>query len=311
MSSAFNTGIIGFGMSARVFHAPFLITNPKYKWTAVVERNSNHAQSFYPSIKTYRSFEELVNDAGIELIIITTPNETHFPYAKQAMLSGKHVVVEKPFTITSEEAEELINISKQTKKILSVYHNRRYTSDFLTIKEVIDNNLLGEIAEFESRFDRYRREAKANAWREKPLPGSGVLYDLGPHLIDQALCLFGLPKFISADIRHQRPHAVADDYFDIQLDYGFTKVRLHAGMLVRQPGPRYMIHGTKGSFIKYGDDPQEAALKKGATPGGADWGKEKEEDYGLLHTEINNEAVKEIKPSKQGNYGTMIIFTKR
>jgi scyllo-inositol 2-dehydrogenase (NADP+) len=303
LSASLNIGIIGFGMSARVFHAPFLINNPKYKWTAVVERTSNNAVAFYPPVKTYRTADEIFNDASVDIIVITTPNETHFPYAKQALLCGKHAVVEKPFTITTAEAKELIELSHQTKKILSVYHNRRYVSDFLTIKEILEKKLLGDIAEFESHFDRFRPDAKPNAWREKPSPGSGVLYDLGPHLIDQALYLFGLPKFITADIKMQRPHAVADDYFDIRLDYDFTKVILHAGMLVREPGPRYMIHGTNGSFIKYGDDPQETALKNGAMPNTPNWGMEDEKDYGLLHTGLDGKIIKEKIKSAAGNFG--------
>jgi scyllo-inositol 2-dehydrogenase (NADP+) len=243
----------------------------------------------------------------IELVIITTPNETHFSFAEQALLKGKHVVLEKPLTITSKEALKLIEIAKTQNRILTVYQNRRYVSDFITIKEILGKKLLGEVHEFESHFDRYRPEAKVGAWREESGPGNGIFYDLGPHLIDQALYLFGLPKNITADIRLQRPHARADDYFDIRLDYGFLKVILKGGMLVREPGPRYMIHGTKGSFIKYGEDPQEALLKQGVLPISPDWGSEKEEHYGLLHTDIDEQDTKMKYPSLQGNYGLFYI----
>ena len=303
MQPVLNTCIVGFGMSGKTFHAPFLLTNPGYKWTSVVERNTNNAEAFKPGIKTFRNFDDAINEPAIDLIIITTPNETHFPFAKKALLTGKHVVVEKPFTNTSAEALELIELSKNTNKILSVYQNRRYVADFLTIKEIINNNLLGEIVEFEGHFDRYRPEPKPNAWREEQKIGSGILYDLGSHLIDQALCLFGLPKYIMADIRLQRPHAKTDDYFDIQLDYGFTKVILKAGMLVREAGPRYIIHGIKGSFIKYGEDPQEAALKNGFIPNDENWGKEPASNYGLIHTEKDGEIIKQTVESKAGNFG--------
>lgn len=303
MATAINTCIIGFGISARVFHAPFLVNNPLYNWTAVVERTTNNAQVLKPDIKTYRSLEEALTDTKLDLFIITSPNETHYPFAKKILESGRHVVIEKPFTITSEEAKSLIEIADRSKKILSVYQNRRYVSDFLTIKDLLQQNLLGYIVEFEGHYDRYRPEAKPNAWREENKAGSGILYDLGSHLIDQALYLFGLPQYITADIRLQRPHARVDDYFDIRLDYGFTKVILESGMLVREPGPRYMIHGTRGSFIKYGEDPQEAALRKGEMPVGNAWGKEPESLYGLLHTEKDGEIIKEHIMSMPGNFG--------
>ncbi|MBI2729328.1 MAG: Gfo/Idh/MocA family oxidoreductase [Sphingobacteriales bacterium] len=303
MNPLINTCIVGFGISGKIFHTPFLLTNPGYRWTSVVERNTNNALLVKKDIITYRSFDEAINDTKIDLIIITTPNETHFPYTRKALEAGKHVVVEKPFTITSQEALQLIEIAKTSGKILSVYQNRRYVSDYLTIKEILGDNLLGEIVEFEAHYNRYRPEAKPNAWREEEKPGSGILYDLGAHLIDQALCLFALPNFISADIRCQRPHAKTDDYFDLRLDYDFTKVILKAGMLVREPGPRYMIHGTKGSFSKYGEDPQEAALRKGLMPAGEEWGKESPDIYGLIHTEKNGEIIKQKVESKPGNYG--------
>jgi predicted dehydrogenase len=187
--------------------------------------------------------------------------------------------------------------------VLSVYQNRRYVSDFLTIRQLLRENLIGEIVEFEAHYDRYRPELRPNAWREENIPGSGILYDLGAHLIDQALVLFGLPKFITADVRIQRPHARATDYFEIWLDYDFTKIILKSGMLVREPGPRYAIHGKLGSFIKNGEDPQEALLRKGYLPTAADWGREAENIYGLLHTEINGKVINEKYPSLPGNYG--------
>ena len=296
-------GLVGFGISARVFHAPFLTTIPGFELVSVVERSKNESQKFYPFVKVVRSLQELLADAGIDLVVITTPNETHLPYATQALQAQKHVVLEKPFANTSEEAMELVKVAKATGKILSVYQNRRYVSDYLTIRKILQQKLLGDVHEFIAHYDRFRAEARPHAWREESKPGSGILYDLGPHLIDQALCLFGLPKTITADIRMQRPHARVDDYFDLQLDFGFAKVVLHAGMLIREPGPRYMIHGTKGSFIKYGEDPQEALLRAGNSPVGEDWGKETDDTRGLLHTELNGKLVKQNYPSEKGDFG--------
>ena len=297
------TGLVGFGVAAKFMHAPFLVTNNNYEVVAVLERHKNESAQLFPHATIVRSIEELLAINEIELIIITTPNDPHFPYALQSLQAGRHVVLDKPFTITSDDALQLIEAAKFSGKILSVFHNRRYVADFLTIKEILNKDLLGTVHEFEGHYDRYRPEARPNAWREEAKPGSGILYDLGSHLIDQAFVLFGLPKKIIADIRMQRPHARADDYFDLRLDYGFLKVILKAGMLVREPGPRYQIHGTKGSFLKYGEDPQEAFLRAGVLPTASDWGIEKEELHGLLHTEIDGAEVKEKYSSLRGNYG--------
>lgn len=303
MAQQVNVGIVGFGMTAQVMHAPFLKTNPQYNVVAVVERHSETSKTFFDNMVILKSFEALLERDDIDLVIITTPNDSHFDYARKAALAGKHVVLEKPFTITSTDAAALVELSGMTGRIISPFHNRRYVADFRTMQQIVQQNLLGDIHEFEGRFDRYRPDPKPAAWREEAKPGSGILYDLGPHLIDQALCLFGLPQTITADIRLQRPHAKVDDYFEIQLDYGFTKVTLKAGMLVREPGPRYLIHGTRGSFIKLGDDVQEALLKKGVLPAAPDWGAEPEEHYGLMHTEINGDVVKQNVRSLHGNFG--------
>lgn len=296
-------GVVGYGISAKVFHIPFIITQPdKFELAAILQRKGNEAQEKYPAVKIVRSIDELIADPAIDLIVITTPNDTHFPYASKALQTGKHVALEKPFTNTTQEAKELVDIANQSGKVLSVYQNRRYVSDFRTIKEILDQKLLGEIHEFEAHYDRYRAEERPNAWREAPLPGSGILYDLGAHVIDQVLFFFGMPLNITADIRQQRPHARVDDYFNLWLDYGFNKVILHGGMLVREPGPRYMIQGTRGSFIKYGEDPQEALLRAGVAPVADDWGKEKEETFGLIHTEIEGQLVKKRYPSLTGSY---------
>ena len=305
MNTPIKTALVAFGAAGKFMHAPFLVTQPQhYEVIAVLERHKEESKQLFPHAKIVRSIEELVQMNDVELVIITTPNDTHFAYAKAAVLAGKHVVVDKPFTITSNDALELVQLSKQTNKIISVFQNRRYVCDFLTIKEILNKKMLGDVHEFEAHYDRYRPEAKPNAWREENKPGTGILYDLGAHLIDQAFCLFGIAKTIAADIRMQRPHAKTDDNFELKLDYGFTKVILKSGMLIREPGPRYMIHGTKGSFLKYGEDPQEAFLRAGKLPTEvSNWGKENPENYGLLHTEINGQITREKYPSLKGDFG--------
>lgn len=290
-------------MAAQVMHLPFLTTLQDYRVVSILERHNSLSAEKYPSFRIVRSFEELIADPETDLIVITTPNDTHFPYSKQALLAGKHVVVEKPFTITSSDAKELIALSGKTGKTLTVFHNRRYVNDFLTIREILDKKLLGEkIVEFEAHYDRYRPGPKPNAWREENIPGSGIFFDLGAHLVDQVLCLFGAPKTLQANLRLQRPHARVNDYFDCRLDYGFLRVILKGGMLVREPGPRYMIHGTEGSFIKYGEDPQEPLLKTGVLPTAPHWGEESPEQWGLLHTEKDGQVIKERYPSLPGHY---------
>jgi len=307
--------VIGFGLSGRVFHARFLSASSNYELSAIVERHTDAAQKIYPTVKIYRSTSELMNDPEIDLIIITTPNNSHFPLAKEALEKGKHVVMEKPFTVSTDEALELIQLvqKQQGKYVLYPYQNRRYDSGFRTIRQIIDQKLLGEeIVEMEIHFDRYRPQLKTSGsiWREQSGPGSGILYDLGSHLVDQALCLFGHPKTITANVRKQRLNAQSDDYFDIRLEYGKQRrlrVILKASMFVREMGPRYQIHGTKGSFLKYGDDVQESELKSGRIPdiNGRDWGKEPEHDWGLLHTEISDgQIIKEKYPTLNGDYGS-------
>jgi len=297
------TGIVGYGKSAKVFHIPFLSTMEEFQITAVLERHGEESKKQLPSIRVARTIEELITGDDTELIVITTPNDTHFEYASKALKAGKHVVLEKPFTITTGDAESLISIAKSLGKILSVYQNRRYVSDFLTIRDLLDQAILGEIHEFNATYDRYRPAAIPGAWRETDIPGAGILYDLGPHIIDQALILFGNPEAITADVRKQRAHAKATDYFNIWLDYGFLKVILHSGMLVREQGPRYMIQGTLGSFIKYGEDPQEEKLRAGELPLAHDWGQEPESSYGILHTEQGGRVIRKKIPSKKGDYG--------
>ncbi len=301
MDNKVKAGLVGWGISAKVFHAPFLKASPHFEVTSVLERHHQQSKEMFPDATVVAGFDDLLQQ-DVDLVVITTPNDTHYPYAAQALEAGKNVVVEKPFTIHTREALQLINLAKQKNKLLAVYHNRRYVSDYFTIKKILDKKMLGDVHTFEAHYDRYRAEERPTAWREKPFPGSGILYDLGAHIIDQALTLFGLPKYITAQTKMQRPHARTTDWFEIKLDYGLLEATLKAGMLVREPGPRYLIHGAMGSFIKSGEDPQEAKLRAGEMLSD-DSGKEPEEIWGLLHTEINGNIIKEKVPSEKGDYG--------
>jgi scyllo-inositol 2-dehydrogenase (NADP+) len=297
-----NTAILSYGMSGQLFHAPFIEVHKGFNLYAVWERSKNLARERYPNIKTYRTFEELLNDDQVELVIVNTPNYSHYEYAKKALQAEKHIVVEKPFTVTVAEGEELISLAKQKGKLLSVYQNRRYDSDYKVIRKIVNSGWLGEIVEAEFHYDRFNEQLSPKQHKETPGPGTGALYDLGSHLIDQALQLFGKPASVFADIRNARPISQVPDYFELLMYYPKLRVRLHSSYAVREPLPAYAIHGLKGSFIKSKTDMQEAALQEGRIPGGPDWGKEPESEKGFLHTEREGKLVKEHVVSEQGNY---------
>ncbi|MEO8764327.1 MAG: Gfo/Idh/MocA family oxidoreductase [Ginsengibacter sp.] len=298
-----NTALCSFGMSGWVFHAPFINITPGFKFDAVWERSKNLASEKYPGVKTYRLLDDMLADAAVELVIVNTPNNTHYEYAKKALLAGKHVIVEKPFTVTVEEGQELVALAERLNRKLSVYHNRRYDSDFKILKKVVDEKWLGKIVEAEMHFDRFKDELSPKAHKEVPAPGNGVLYDLGSHLIDQALQLFGMPVKIFADIQILRPISQVEDYFEVLLYYDNVRVRLKSSLTVREALPGYVLHGLKGSFIKQRTDVQETMLQAGIAPGGSEWGTEPPSEMGLLHTEKNGEIIREYVQSEQGDYG--------
>lgn len=282
------TGIASYGMSGLVFHAPLLHVNPGFDIVKIVERSYKGSKERYPYVHVVRSFDELLEDDGIELIIVNTPDATHFEYCKMALEAGKHAIVEKPFTMTTEEASELINLSKKQGKLLSVFQNRRWDGDFLTVKKVVQDKLLGRLVSFESHFDRYRNFIQPNTWKEEHNAGAEIVYNLGAHMIDQAYDLFGMPNCVSANIGIQRTGGKADDFYNIILRYDDVYVNLKASYLVREEGPRYIVHGTEGSFLKWGLDLQEADLKAGKYPDEPGWGAETRKLWGKLNTEIND-----------------------
>jgi scyllo-inositol 2-dehydrogenase (NADP+) len=297
-----NTALCSFGMSGLVFHAPFLSLHPGFKLYAVWERNKNLSQEKYPEVKVCRTYEEILSDPQVELVVVNTPSYTHYEYAKQALLSGKNIIVEKPFTATVAQAKELVQLAKSKHVQLSVFQNRRFDSDFMTVQDIIQQGILGDILEAELHYDRYNLILSPKAHKETPGPAVGCIYDLGPHLIDQALTLFGMPEKVFADLMITRPGSRVNDYFEILMYYPGKRVRLKAGYQVREPFPSFVIHGSKGSFLKSRADVQEAHLQAHRSPSEANWGTEVESSRGLLHTEINGEVVRKLVPTFKGNY---------
>ena len=269
-----NVGLIGYGVGGRVFHAPVIRSVEGLVLSRIAEHRSDAAG--------------LLDDASLDLVVITTPNSTHFDLARRALEAGRHVVIDKPFTVTSEEATELIDLARAHNRVLSVFHNRRWDGDFMMIRDSIAAGRLGRIVSVESRFDRFRNVPRPGAWRQRSEPGSGILYDLGSHLIDQALRLFGAPASIAADVRRERDFGEADDAFDIVMTYDRMRVLLGASMLVREATPRFAVRGTEATLVVTGLDPQESKLK-GETP---------VPQRAVLHTDRGQEPI-EIPP---GNY---------
>lgn len=300
--SPIQTALCSFGMSGYLFHAPFLEVNPKYNLYGALERTKNQAVEKYPQIKTFRTLESLLADDTIELVIVNTPNVTHYDFTKQILNAGKNVVVEKPFTATVSEAEELIQLAKDKNVVLSVYHNRRYDSDFRTVAKILKEDVLGDIVDVTIHYDRFVPELSYKVHKETPTEGVGSLYDLGSHLIDQALQLFGMPNAVFADLDCKRPNSKVVDYFDLKLYYQSHKVTLKSSYFVREALPGYAIHGTKGSFIKTKADVQETDLQAGKLPDSLNWGIEPNNQMGFLHTEKEDKIIKEHVASLKGDY---------
>jgi scyllo-inositol 2-dehydrogenase (NADP+) len=295
-------GLIGFGLGGRVFHAPIIRAVPGLQLGAIVERSGDSARAAYPDVRVVRSVSELLSIDSIELVVVTTPNPTHLDLARQCLEAGRHVVVDKPFTTTSAEAEELVRLARARNRLITVYHNRRWDGDFLTLRRIVQEASLGRLVLFESHMERYRPMLKAEAWRELPKPGSGLWFDLGPHLLDQAWALFGQPAAMTTDLRAERDGAVVDDAFDVVLHYARMRVLIRSNLLTCFPGPRFRLNGTRGSFVKYGSDPQEEALKRGETPDQPNWGREPEENWGTLSLAKGETITQTRIPTETGDY---------
>jgi predicted dehydrogenase len=302
MHEPIRVGVVGFGLAGRIFHTSVIEATPGLKLACVVQRSGDEAVRVHPEICLARSVEEMLGDVGVDLVVIATPSYSHFEIAAQCLREQRHVVVDKPFTLKSAEASDLIHMARERKLLLTAYQNRRWDGDFQTVRQVIASGELGRLVSFESHYDRFRLQPRRDVWRESGGPGGGTLFDLGPHVIDQALTLFGAPSTLMASVRIERENAMVDDAWDLLLQYegqhAFT-VFLRATLTACAPGPRYVIHGTEGSFTKWGIDPQEDQLKSGMTFESPGFGEEPESAWGTI-TQATGESRR--IPTQRGDY---------
>ena len=292
----YSVGLIGYGLGGSTFHAPIIDAVPGLRLARIASRSAKpETRDLYPGVQLDATPQAMLDDPAVALIVVCTPNASHYALAKAALLAGKHVVVDKPFVLSSAEGHELVALARQQGVQLSVYQNRRWDGDFLTLRRTLASGELGTVHTYRAHFDRYAPQVKTR-WKEQPQPGAGVLWDLGSHLIDQALTLFGKPDTVTAHLSIQRDGAQVEDAFELIMEHGATRVVLHAGALVRAPGPRYQVHGTHGSFVKYGIDSQEEALKRGERPGAAGWGHDAQGDWATITTADGSRRTVETLP---------------
>ena len=302
MENIIRVGLAGFGMSGQVFQAPFITANPHFSLCKVYERTKNLSQEEYPQVTVVRSFEELLTD-DIDLVVLSTPNGCHVQQARQCILAGKAVITEKPTAATSQEVLELCALAKERGVLYSVYQNRRWDSDFLTVKRLIEDGSFGEVVDYEAHYDRFARGRNRRVWRWTLDKGHDVVYDLGVHILDQAYCLFGMPKEVYADFRSQRQDSFGVDNFQIILYYDRLRAILSASELVTQQGPHFMVNGTKATFIKYGEDTQERQLLSGLRPVNTpNWGEDAPENYGKLYVDNGTGIDEVVIPTAPSTY---------
>lgn len=285
MDEPIRAGVVGFGLAGKVFHTSVIRATPGLELACVVQRSGTDAECALPDVPIARSVEEMLGDVGLHLVVIATPSYSHFELAKQCLREQRHVVVDKPFTLTSAEAAELIQMARERQLVLAPYQNRRWDGDYQTIRQVLASGGLGRLVTFESHFDRFRPQPRTDVWRESGGPGGGILFDIGPHLIDQALQLFGTPAHLWADVRIDRDRGAADDAFDIWLEFANPRritALLRSTLTAGRPGPRFALHGTEGSFVKWGLDPQEAQLRAGMACDDPQYGLEPPDAWGEL-----------------------------
>jgi predicted dehydrogenase len=294
-----NVALVGYGFVGKTFHAPLLLNVPGLRLSHIVSSDAAKVHKDHPGIAVLPKPQDAFANSEIDVIVLATPNDTHFPLAQQALRAGKHVVIDKPFTNTVAEAAALIKEARGAQRLLSAFQSRRWDGDYLTLRKLLAEKTLGDVAVFESHYDRYRPEPRQR-WREQPGPGSGIWYDLGAHLIDQVLQLFGFPEAIYADLGIQRPGGQAVDYFHVLLRYGPRRIILHGGLLVVAGTPRFTVHGTLGSYTKFGMDTQEDGFKRGDTPGGPNWGNDP--DAGTLIVKSGDNFKTQHIPNIPGNY---------
>ena len=293
-----NVALIGYGYAGKTIHAPLIRATPGLALTVVGSRDAAKVHADLPDVAVALPHDVWAR-TDVDLVVIATPNDTHHDLARRALTAGKHVVVDKPFTVTADEARDLARVSESAGRVLSVFHNLRWNADSLTVRRLVDEGRLGDVVYFESRLDRYRPLVRPR-WREQAVPGSGIWYDLGAHLVDQALRLFGPPAAVSGDLAMQRPGAQAVDYFHVVLRYERRRVILHGSNLVAGGSPRFVIHGERASYVKHGMDPQEAALQRGERPGGPRWGQDRRP--GVLYVPSGSETIEEEVPTLPGDW---------
>ncbi|WP_158615510.1 Gfo/Idh/MocA family oxidoreductase [Acidipila sp. EB88] len=310
MSETIKAGVVGFGLAGQVFHAAVINETPGMEVAAIVERSGKTAAARYPGARIVSSVEEMLQDPSIRLCVVATPNDTHCRIAEQCMRAGRHVVVDKPLALSSADTAALGQVARDAKVVLSAYQNRRWDGDFQTLRELLDSGRIGDPVLFESHFDRFRLEPKPGAWRETEAAGGGILFDLGPHLIDQALCLFGAPTSLWADVRISRPNVEVDDSHDIQLTYEDSprkelralRVWLRSTMVAASPGARFTLHGTRATYEKWGLDPQEDALREGARFADHAFGTEAASAWGTLTLPDSSPEVIRTLPGDYRKY---------
>ena len=297
--SPINLALIGYGYVGRIFHAPLIEATGGLRLHSIVSRQAGIGGA-HPGARVSADRAQVLADPQVDAVVIATPNDTHAPIALEALQAGKHVLVDKPFTLDLAQARAIAEAAARAGRVASVFQNRRWDADFLTVRRLVEDGALGEIAEFHSHFDRHRPQVR-DRWRESDAPGAGLWFDLGPHLLDQALCLFGRPQAIAADLVRQRSGARSDDYFEVTLHYPRRRVRLHAGSLVADARLRFAVHGERGSYLKHGLDTQEAMLRDGLRPGAAGWGRDPQEGE-LTLVDADGSMRRQLLPNQDGDY---------
>ena len=298
MSNRLRVALAAYGMSGRLFHAPFIQANPDFELTTILERSRTDSKEQFPTARIVRDYDDILQDASIDIVVVNTPNPMHYTMTEAALLAGKHVIVEKPFTPTVAEGEALVMLAQQQGLMLSVYHNRRFASGYRTARQLLAESGVGELRSFTMTLERYRPQLGPKKWKEEHNPAAGLFYDMGIHLLDESLLLFGLPQSLTADLRIQRQASQVNDYFDVRLDYPGFHVNLKGSLLAREPAPAYVIHGEKGTYIKQQQDVQEPRLLAGVTPSAPGWAEESESEWGLLH----NDEGRQKYPTVTGDY---------
>ena len=298
------TALLAYGMSGKLFQAPFLAAHPGFELYAVAERTEARMQHDYPSIRSYRSVAELLADASIELVVVNTPSATHFELASLALRAGKHVLIEKPVATSVAQLQELLALARQQGRHLLAYQNRRWDSDFGSVRRVAESGQLGQLLEAHFRFDRYKPALNVKRFKEEPGPGAGLLADLGPHIIDQAISLFGQPLSAHKTLGRNRPGSQVDDFFSLHLRYPRgLNVWLTSSLLVAAPGPAYVLHGTLGSYVKHRTDPQEAQLLQRCSPLDLSYGHEQPGQEGRLTLAApDGTLITTLDSASPGNY---------